>query len=161
MRLHRLRVHAMVADMTATKVSGGTGETTADVREWRELLARHADLTCALDRALQAGHSLGMSEYEVLERLAELPEHSAKVATIAKSVHLSQSALSRVIGRLEVAGLVERHMCPEDRRAVNVRLTDEGLHRQAEAQPTQRQVLAQRLHAPLVKTCGPLLSSGE
>lgn len=151
----------MVADMTATKVSGGTGETTADVREWRELLARHSDLTCALDRALQAGHSLGMSEYEVLERLAELPEHSAKVATIAKSVHLSQSALSRVIGRLEVAGLVERHMCPEDRRAVNVRLTDEGLQRQAEAQPTQRKVLAQRLHAPLVKTCEPVPSLGE
>ncbi|MEU8226832.1 MarR family transcriptional regulator [Kribbella sp. NPDC048915] len=141
--------------MTATKVSGGPGETTADVREWRELLARHADLTCALDRALQTRHSLGMSEYEVLERLAELPEQSAKVATIAKSVHLSQSALSRVIGRLESAGLVERHMCPEDRRAINVRLTDEGLRRQTEAQPTQRQVLAERLHAPLGKTCEP------
>ena len=161
MRLHRLRVHAMVGSMTATKVSGGTGETTADVREWRELLARHADLTCALDRALQAGHALGMSEYEVLERLAELPEHSAKVATIAKSVHLSQSALSRVIGRLEVAGLVERHMCPEDRRAVNVRLTEEGLQRQTEAKPTQRQVLADRLHAPLVKACEPLPSMDD
>ena len=149
----------MVAFMTAMKVSAGPGETSADasadVREWRELLARHADLTCALDRALQAGHELGMSEYEVLERLAELPEHSAKVQTIAKSVHLSQSALSRVIGRLETAGLVERHMCPEDRRAVNVRLTDDGLHLQAEAEPTQRRVLAERLHAPLVKSCEP------
>lgn len=160
MRLHRLRMHDNVPSMTATKVSAGPGETradvSADVREWRELLARHADLTCALDRALQTDHSLGMSEYEVLERLAELPEQSAKVATIAKSVHLSQSALSRVIGRLETAGLVERHMCPEDRRAVNVRLTDEGLLRQTEAQPTQRRVLAERLHAPLVKSCQPL-----
>lgn len=160
MPLHEMRVHAMVPVMAATKVSAGTGETSADVsaevREWRELLARHADLVCALDRALQNGHSLGMSEYEVLERLAELPEQSAKVATIAKSVHLSQSALSRVIGRLEIAGLVERHMCPEDRRAVNVRLTDEGLERQIQAKPTQRQVLAERLHAPLVKSCEPL-----
>jgi len=160
MHLHRMPVHATVRSMTATKVSAGTGGTSADVsadvREWRELLARHADLTCALDRALQAGHSLGMSEYEVLERLAELPEQSAKVATIANSVHLSQSALSRVIGRLEIAGLVERHMCPADRRAVNVRLTDEGLQRQAEAKPTQRRVLADRLHAPLVKACDPL-----
>jgi DNA-binding MarR family transcriptional regulator len=151
-----MRLHDNVAAMTALKVSAGTGESSADVREWRELLARHADLTCALDRALQAGHSLGMSEYEVLERLAELPEHSAKVATIAKSVHLSQSALSRVIGRLETAGLVERHMCPEDRRAVNVRLTEAGLALQTEAQPTQRRVLAERLHAPLIKTCQPL-----
>ncbi|WP_041289516.1 MarR family winged helix-turn-helix transcriptional regulator [Kribbella flavida] len=139
--------------MTETKVSAGTGETSADVREWRQLLARHADLSCALDRELQASHGLGMSEYEVLERLAELPEQSAKVQTIAKSVHLSQSALSRVIGRLETAGLVERLMCSEDRRAVNVRLTDAGLHRQTEAQPTQRRVLAERLHAPLLKSC--------
>ena len=160
MRLHRLRLHDNVAAVTVTKVSVGTGETnadaSADVREWRELLARHADLTCALDRALQAGHSLGMSEYEVLERLSELPEHSAKVATIAKSVHLSQSALSRVIGRLETAGLVQRNMCSEDRRAVNVCLTEEGLRRQLEAKPTQRKVLAERLHAPLVKTCNPV-----
>jgi len=153
-----MRLHDNVASMTATKVSAGTGETSADVRAWRELLARHADLTCALDRALQAGHSLGMSEYEVLERLAELPDRSAKVQTIAKSVHLSQSALSRVIGRLETAGLVERHMCPEDRRAVKVRLTEAGLLRQTEAQPTQRRVLAERLHAPLAKACQPLLS---
>jgi DNA-binding MarR family transcriptional regulator len=154
-----MRMHDNVASMTETKVSAGSGETgtdresTADVREWRELLARHADLSCALDRELQAGHALGMSEYEVLERLAELPEQSAKVQTIAKSVHLSQSALSRVIGRLETAGLVERHMCPEDRRAVKVRLTDDGLLRQTEAQPTQRRVLAERLHAPLLKSC--------
>jgi DNA-binding MarR family transcriptional regulator len=66
-----------------------------------------------------------------------------------------------VIGRLEVAGLVERHMCSEDRRAVNVRLTDEGLARQTEALPTQRRVLAERLHAPLVKTCGPLPSGND
>ncbi|MEV8375382.1 MarR family transcriptional regulator [Kribbella sp. NPDC056861] len=146
--------------MTETKVSadlgeiGAAGEISADVRAWRELLARHADLSCALDRELQQ-HGLGMSEYEVLERLAELPEQSAKVQTIAKSVHLSQSALSRVIGRLETAGLVERHMCTEDRRAINVRLTDEGLSKQTEAAPTQRRVLAERLHAPLLKTCEP------
>ncbi|WBQ06883.1 MarR family winged helix-turn-helix transcriptional regulator [Kribbella sp. CA-293567] len=144
--------------MTETKVSAGTGEPGAageistDVRVWRELLARHADIGCALDRELQS-HGLGMSEYEVLERLAEMPEQSAKVQTIAGSVHLSQSALSRVIGRLETAGLVERHMCTEDRRAINVRLTDEGLIRQTEAASTHRRVLADRLHAPLLKSC--------
>lgn len=153
MRLHTLHVHDKVADMAATKVSV---ETTADVRAWRELLARHADITCALDRALQTHHALGMSEYEVLERLAELPDHSAKIATVAKSVHLSQSALSRVIARLETDGLVTRDVCTQDRRAVIVCLTAEGLRRQAEAQPTQREVLADRLHAPLIKSCEPI-----
>lgn len=147
-----MQMHDNVPVMTETKVSAGTGETSADVREWRQLLARHADLSCALDRELQ-NHGLGMSEYEVLERLAELPEQSARVQTIANSVHLSQSALSRVIGRLETAGLVAREMCPDDRRAITVRLTDEGLVRQTEARPTQRRVLAERLHSPLTKTC--------
>src|SRR5882757_7323577 len=150
-----MQMHDNVPVMTETKVSAGTGETSADVREWRQLLARHADLTCALDRELQSGHGLGMSEYEVLERLAELPDQSAKVQKIAGSVHLSQSALSRVIGRLEAAGLVERNMCPEDRRAVSVCMTDLGLLRQTEAKPTHARVLAERLHAPLVKSCDP------
>jgi DNA-binding MarR family transcriptional regulator len=153
-----MRMHDNVPVMADTLVSAGTTETSADVREWRALLERHANLSCALDRELQADHQLGMSEYEVLERLAELPEHSAKVQQIAGSVHLSQSALSRVIGRLENAGLVERHMCPEDRRAINVRLTDDGLHRQAEAQPTHRRVLAERLHSPLLTCEGPVTS---
>src|SRR5258705_12253924 len=134
-----MQMHDNVPVMTETKVRAGTGETSAGVREWRQLLARHADLTCGLDRELQSGHGLGMSEYEVLERLAELPDQSAKVQQIAGSVHLSQSALSRVIGRLEAAGLVERLMCAEDRRAIEVRLTEDGLLPQTEGNPTQRQ----------------------
>jgi DNA-binding MarR family transcriptional regulator len=86
-----------------------------------------------------------MSEYEVLERLAELPEHSAKVATIAKSVHLSQSALSRLIGRLEKEGLVERSVCAEDRRGVWGALTRKGRDLHAEGLPLQREVLARML----------------
>jgi DNA-binding MarR family transcriptional regulator len=49
--------------------------------------------------------------------------------------------------------LVERLMCAEDRRAIKVQLTEDGLLRQTEAQPTQRRVLAERLHSPLLKSC--------
>ena len=40
----------------------------AHVSDWRELLSRHARTTVALDDALDA-FGLGMSEFEVLERL--------------------------------------------------------------------------------------------
>lgn len=154
MPLHdNLRSVSAVSEVPATP---GELLVSHDVRLWRELLARHADVTCALERELQASHQLGMSEYEVLERLAELPERVSKVQQIAGAVHLSQSALSRVIGRLEAAGLVERLLCTEDRRVVKLRLTDSGQHRQREAQPTQRRVLAERLYAPLEKACGSL-----
>ena len=39
------------------------------VDAWRELLDRHARTTSALERSLHE-HGLGVSEYEVLERLA-------------------------------------------------------------------------------------------
>src|SRR5215208_2250546 len=102
------------------------------VAGWHELRERHARATSALERALEE-HQLGVSEYEVLERLAGSGDDACRMQSLHDSVHLSQSALSRVVGRLETAGLVERKMCPDDRRAINVRLTDQGLLRQTEA----------------------------
>jgi DNA-binding MarR family transcriptional regulator len=136
--------------MGTTKVLGGAAadvpaDLSADVAEWRELLARHAAVNCALEREL-AGHELGVSEYEVLERLAETAECSARAQQLAGEVHLSQSALSRVIARLEKAGLVDRTMCLDDRRGIFVKLTEQGARRQADAQPTHRKVLAEHLH---------------
>lgn len=116
-----------------------------DVAEWRDLLARHAAVTGALDRAL-ADHDLGVSEYEVLERLAEISECSARAQQLAGELYLSQSALSRVIARLEKAGLVERAMCVEDRRGIFVKLTPVGAERHAVAKATHRKVLADHLH---------------
>ncbi|MGA5702966.1 MarR family winged helix-turn-helix transcriptional regulator [Peterkaempfera bronchialis] len=118
------------------------------VEEWRDLLARHAATACALDRELNDRHGLGMSEFEVLERLAESVSggcEKLRVQELSAAVHLSQSALSRLIGRLEKNGLVERAMCSADRRGIFVSLTPAGRSRYQEARPTQREVLARVL----------------
>lgn len=112
--------------------------------EWRELLSRHARTVCALDDAL-AEHGLGMSEFEVLDRLACECGERPRMQELAAAVHLSQSALSRTVGRLEKDGLVSRAMCPEDRRGVAVCLTAEGRERYEAARPTHRRVLADTL----------------
>jgi DNA-binding MarR family transcriptional regulator len=111
---------------------------------WRELLAQHARTSCALDDALSA-HGLGMSEYEVLERLACDCGERPRMQELAGAVHLSQSALSRTVGRLEKDGLVSRSMCAEDRRGIAVCLTAEGRERYEAARPTHRRVLAENL----------------
>ncbi|GAA1070356.1 MarR family transcriptional regulator [Kitasatospora arboriphila] len=117
--------------------------------EWRDVLARHAAVSCALDRTLGEQFGLGMSEFEVLERLWEdelrVGPGKLRVQEIAQTVHLSQSALSRLIGRLEKDGLVARVMCELDRRGIFVALTDEGRARYQEAQPIHREVLARTL----------------
>ncbi len=92
-------------------------------------------------------HGLGMSEFEVLDRLAESGCSASAAQELADSVHLSQSALSRLIARLEKDGLVERFLCAEDRRGIYVSLTPGGRDRHAAAAPTHREVLASVLPA--------------
>ena len=114
---------------------------------WHELRERHARATGALEQALEEGHQLGVSEFEVLERLAAAGGEGCRMQALQRTVHLSQSALSRVVGRLEAAGLVERTMCRDDRRGIFATLTVAGQQRYAAARPTHRRVLAEVLDA--------------
>ena len=114
---------------------------------WRGILSVHARTMCEIDRALHP-HGLGASDFEVLDILAgESPGEGdhCRVQNIAGRVHLSQSALSRLIGRLEKDGLVERTVCAEDRRGVWVTLTGKGRDLHAEVLPLQRAALTRML----------------
>jgi DNA-binding MarR family transcriptional regulator len=115
------------------------------VESWRDLADRHARVTCALEKVLQDEHGLGVSEFEVLERLASPDKDQHRMQELADAVYLSQSALSRLIGRLEAEGLVSRAICSEDRRGIYACLTATGRERYEGAKPTQRQVLAETL----------------
>ncbi|MFF5306886.1 MULTISPECIES: MarR family winged helix-turn-helix transcriptional regulator [unclassified Streptomyces] len=113
------------------------------VDQWREMLALHARTQCELDRALHQ-HGLCGSDFEVLDVLSA-EACAFRVQEISERVHLSQSALSRLIARLEKDGLVERGMCAEDRRGVRVTLTDKGRALHGEVLPLQRAVLTKML----------------
>ncbi|MER7670373.1 MarR family transcriptional regulator [Kitasatospora sp. NPDC096128] len=128
------------------------------IAEWRELLARHAAAVCALDRELGERYGLGMSEFEVLERLVEGCRAEGRAALraseLAPTVHLSQSALSRLIARLEKGGLVTREMCPSDRRGIMIALTPAGRERYDQARPLHREVLGLTLGGRFAPLCG-------
>jgi DNA-binding MarR family transcriptional regulator len=123
---------------------------TAEARleeQWRDILSVHARTMCEIDRVLHP-HGLGASDFEVLDLLAaETPAEGdhCRVQNLVGRVHLSQSALSRLIGRLEKDGLVERSVCVEDRRGVWVALTAKGRALHAEVRPLQRAVLGRML----------------
>lgn len=120
-----------------------TTTTRALVREWHDLLALHAQVTGALERELH-DFGLGVSEFEVLERLVQAGS-CRRMQELSDAVHLSQSALSRVIARLERDGLVTREMCPDDRRGVSVAVTAAGRKRHSAAVPKHRAVLKELL----------------
>ncbi len=117
------------------------------VAAWRDMVACHAAVCAALERELGERHALGVSDFEVLDRLAESQDGKCRAQDLAESVHLSQSALSRLVDRLCKNALVERCACDNDRRGIYVVLTAEGRRRQAEAAVTHRDVLARLLPA--------------
>ena len=114
----------------------------APVGEWRELLDRHAKVSCALEKALHDEHGLGLSEFEILDRLVDANRGNYRMTDLAHEMHLSQSALSRAVARLEQDGFVKRSMCDDDRRAIYVCLTGDGAMRHRDAMPTHREVLS-------------------
>ena len=117
-------------------------------RSWQETMSRYHRLTCVLDRALESAHGITGSEFAVLEQLAEArPDCSLKMHDLGEHVHVTQSALSRLVARLEADGLVERVMCTDDRRSVFARLTPTGRELYRSARPTHRAVLREHQSA--------------
>jgi DNA-binding MarR family transcriptional regulator len=152
MRMHEMQVHLIQVQrsrfsVTVRRMAAKQAEQ-ALVEQWRDILALHARTQCELDRVLHE-HGLCASDFEVLDVLAGCRAAkgtpSYRVQEISERVHLSQSALSRLIARLEKEGLVERCMCPEDRRGVRVALTAKGRTLHGEVLPVQRAVLARML----------------
>jgi DNA-binding MarR family transcriptional regulator len=128
--------------MSAKRSAAPATDADPVVGAWRTITASHAAAFAALEHELGARHGLGVSEFEVLDRLVESADHKFRAQELADSVHLSQSALSRLIDRLARHGLVERCLCDADRRGIYVTLTEAGRDRHAQAAPTHRDVLA-------------------
>jgi DNA-binding MarR family transcriptional regulator len=92
------------------------------------LLNAHAAAVGRIERDLaRAGADLvPLSWYDVLIELFENPDHRLRQRDLARSVVLTRSGISRLIARLEAAGLVRREPNPTDRRGDLVVLTDAG-----------------------------------
>ncbi len=93
---------------------------------WRAFLRGSARLTEVLSRELDEDAGLSLSEYEILVRLSEAPDHSARMSELAASLVHSRSRLTHTVSRLERRGLVERRTCASDGRGVNAAMTEAG-----------------------------------
>jgi DNA-binding MarR family transcriptional regulator len=100
------------------------------------LIGAHAALTRTLSEELVAEHGLTIGEYEVLFLLARAEERSMRRVDIAGEVRLSASGVTRLLDRLEAAGLVEKGKCQTDARVTYAVLTDAGWTKLEQAWPT-------------------------
>jgi DNA-binding MarR family transcriptional regulator len=93
---------------------------------WRKFLVTHVTLIEQIERDLAQAQLPPLSWYDVLFALSEAPEQRLRLHELAQAVLLSRSNLTRLVDRLEVAGLIQREQCPSDRRGAFAVITDEG-----------------------------------
>lgn len=106
------------------------------LRAWRLFLETHARVIEVLEDELQREHDLALTWYDVLVQLSEAPDQRLRMQDLAGAVLLSKSGLTRLIDRMEAAGLVTRRDCADDRRGTFAVLTPAGRQRLREAAPT-------------------------
>ena len=97
-----------------------------DIAAWRGLVRVQGAVRRELDTRLQAAAGLSLWDYTVLRTLSGAPKRRMRMSELARATDYTPSGLTRLVGRLERGGLVERTPCPDDGRGWVANLTAEG-----------------------------------
>lgn len=100
--------------------------TPSERRAWISLVALAQLLPGTLDSELRRAGQLTLFEFQTLAMLSEAPERTLRMSDLADVTNSTLPRLSHVVTRLSRRGLVQRRPCPDDGRATDVTLTDEG-----------------------------------
>ena len=114
-----------------------------------------------LDADLARGERMSLSEYSALRHLSETPGHRLRMSELAGACDMSLSGMTRLAGKLERDGHVERVRCDRDARGLEAVLTDQGLQRLRAAWPThlesvRRHIFDHLTELDLAKLAGAL-----
>jgi DNA-binding MarR family transcriptional regulator len=90
------------------------------------LLETNARLSRRLGLELESACELPLAWFDVLLQLRRSPNGRLKMNEIADAIVHSSGGTTRLVDRIEEAGLVARQNCPSDRRAIHVAITDAG-----------------------------------
>jgi DNA-binding MarR family transcriptional regulator len=95
------------------------------LRAWRLYFESALALVDVLDAELERDAGIPLRWYDVLVHLEETPD-GLRMNELAERILYSKSGFTRVVDRLEEAGLVQRVRPENDRRSILVVLTDQG-----------------------------------
>ncbi|MCH8974732.1 MAG: MarR family transcriptional regulator [Chloroflexi bacterium] len=104
-------------------------------KAWRAFLWAPTVIMRNLEREMRAAAGLPLSWFDVLIHLHEAPQRRLRLQALAESVVLSRSGLTRLIDRMEKAGVVRREQAADDRRGSYAVLTSEGRRRFEQVEP--------------------------
>ena len=91
------------------------------------LVEAETALVRVLDEELRRDVGMPLGTFETLIRLGRSPDRQLRQVELSRQLSLTTGGVTRLIDRLEAAGLVRRTSCPADRRASYAQLTEVGL----------------------------------
>ena len=100
------------------------------LEKWFDFNRRQVELEAILEQTIadQSEQSLTLKEFYLLHFLNQAQEKSLRQIDLPDKLHLSPSAVSRMVARLETknCALLSRKCCVQDKRASFICLTSEG-----------------------------------
>jgi len=94
---------------------------------WRKFLSAHVVLIEQIEQDLAGSDLPPLTWYDILFAISEAPEKKLRLHELAQTVLLSRSNVTRLVDRLEKAGLLQREQCNSDRRGAFAIISDKGL----------------------------------
>ena len=93
---------------------------------WRALLNTHASVVGRVEEALAEADLPPLAWYDVLWAVRRAPGKRARMAELAEGLTLSRGGVTKLVDRLEAAGLLRRERTEDDGRGFYAVLTDDG-----------------------------------
>lgn len=110
---------------------------------WQGFLFAHRQLVDALKDQMLADHQLALEWFDVMIHLADAPGMRLRQRVLWDKLLLSESAVSRLLVRMERAGEIRRIPADDDRRGVDVELTEHGQQTLLAAMESHLQLVAE------------------
>jgi len=97
---------------------------------WKLFLTAHTRLVDQVEQDFKQAELPPFEWYDVLIALKQAPEQQLRLSELAEVLLVNRTNVTRLVDRLEAAGLIQRKICKDDRRGAYAVLTKAGLEMQ-------------------------------
>src|SRR5215216_3971292 len=127
---------------------------------WRALLNAHASIVVRAEQALAEAGLPPLTWYDVLWAVRRAPRKRIRMAELADGLTVSRGGVTKLVDRLESAGLLRRERAEDDGRGFYAALTDAGEDMLRRMWPVYARILRQALVDTLSYEEAAVISAG-
>jgi DNA-binding MarR family transcriptional regulator len=127
---------------------------------WRAVLNAHASVVGRIEEALANAGLPPLAWYDVLWAVRRAPGKQVRMSELADGLTLSRGGITKLVDRLESAGLLRRERAEDDGRGFYAALTDTGEEMLRRMWPVYARILRQTLVDTLSDEEAAVISAG-